>query len=60
MWVGGWGGGLGVELINKLYMKFKCIDVYEVLHLGLTQLVNCNQILVHVADQDYRSKEFID
>ena len=24
-------------------------------HLGLAKLVNCNQILGHVADQNYRS-----
>ena len=29
MCVSGWGGDFGVELINKLYIKFKCIVVFE-------------------------------
>ena len=33
-------------------------SLWGVSHLGLAKLVNCNQILGHVADQDY--VEFID
>ena len=44
-------------LINKLYIKSKCIEVYGEggggSHLGLAKLVNFNQILGSVADQDY-------
>ena len=52
MCVSGWGGDLGVELINKLYIKFKCIVVFEGFAPRSNTLVNCNQILGHVADQD--------
>ena len=48
-----------LDLINKLYIKSKCIEIYEGFpHLDLAKLVNCNQILGYVADQDYI--EFID
>ena len=47
-------------LTNKSYIKSKCIEVYVwgVSHFSLAKLVNCNQILGHVADQDYI--QFID
>ena len=42
-------------LINKLYTK--SWSLWKVSQFGLGKLVNCNQILGHVADQDYM--EFI-
>ena len=36
--------------INELYLMSKCIEVYEgFCNLGLAKLVNCIQILGHVA-----------
>ena len=46
-------------LINKLYIKSKCIEVYGGFRTSVLQkIVNCNRILSHVADQDYI--EFMD
>ena len=45
-------------LINKLYIKSNCIELMRGSQLGLAKHSNCNQILDHVADQDYI--EFID
>ena len=48
-----------VSRINKLYKKSKMHwRLWGVSHLGLAKLVNCKQILGHVADQD--SIGFID
>ena len=41
-----------------VYIKSKCIEVYEGFANGLAKLVTCNQILGHVAVQDYI--DFID
>ena len=57
------GGGIyenQICRINKLYIYKVQMhwSLWGVLHLGLAKLVNCNQILGHVADQD--CIEFID
>ena len=41
-----------VKNSNKLHTISKCIEVYEVLQFRLANLVNCNQIVSHVADQN--------
>ena len=41
-----------IVLINKLYIKSKCIEVYEGFAPLSSNQINCNQILGHVADQD--------
>ena len=38
--------------INKFHLISKCIEVYEESHTSV-KLLNCNQILGHVAEKNY-------